>query len=649
MPTDPLRSAAPVAPDDDLSALAWVHEALRKTLEAAHKGLRRYLREAEAAAQSDLDDVDPTILRNARQNLHEGVGALQLVGLPEGVALLRASEAAVQRFVARPQRLDPKGVEAIERASFALLDYLSRRLAGKPAPALALFPQLRVLLEQNGAERIHPADLWSHDWRWRQVSLPAGTAHHADASVLADVERRLLALVKQNRPDAAAGLVRAFHAVALDAPQAPTAPGAEATLWAITAACFEAWGCGLIEPDLFLKRTASRALAALRARVKGDREVSARLAQDLLFFCARAHAADPARTPLLQAVRRAYALADDPLSRGEVADGADVCGVSYDEPRYGRHDPAQITQARKRIAAAKEAWNGASAIERQRVASLIEAFTLVGDSIRKLCPGGGHLADALLAVASESARATRPPEAELAMEVATSLLYLDAALDEGEFDQPGLAARAELMALRIEHVASGAPAEPLEVWMEELYRRASDRQTMGSVVQELRSSLAEAERQIDQFFRSPAEAGLLAPVPGLLGGMRGVFAVLSIAPAVQAVLRMRDDVELLLHGDADPHGADTLAGFHRLAGNLGALGFLIDMLGVQPQMAQALFRFDASTGVLAPLMGRHSAGAELADRALAIADAARRGEVPLDQVSAEIVALSQAHGVHGQP
>ena len=31
---------------DDLSPLAWVHDELRRSLDAAHKGLRRYLKEA---------------------------------------------------------------------------------------------------------------------------------------------------------------------------------------------------------------------------------------------------------------------------------------------------------------------------------------------------------------------------------------------------------------------------------------------------------------------------------------------------------------------------------------------------------------------------------------------------------------------------
>ena len=51
---------------DDLSALAWVHDELRRSLESAHKSMRRYLKEAEAAAGSDVDAVDPAVLRGAR-------------------------------------------------------------------------------------------------------------------------------------------------------------------------------------------------------------------------------------------------------------------------------------------------------------------------------------------------------------------------------------------------------------------------------------------------------------------------------------------------------------------------------------------------------------------------------------------------------
>ena len=49
-----------------------------------------------------------------------------------------------------------------------------------------------------------------------------------------------------------------------------------------------------------------------------------------------------------------------------------------------------------------------------------------------------------------------------------------------------------------------------------VYRRVSDRQTIGSVVQELRASLSEIEKQIDQYFRNPTQREVLIPVPAQL-------------------------------------------------------------------------------------------------------------------------------------
>ena len=65
--------------------------------------------------------------------------------------------------------------------------------------------------------------------------------------------------------------------------------------------------------------------------------------------------------------------------------------------------------------------------------------------------------------------------------------------------------RLQQLGQRMDHVREGGEPQPLQAWMEELYRRVSDRQTMGSVVHELRASLSEVEKQIDQYFRNPAQ------------------------------------------------------------------------------------------------------------------------------------------------
>ena len=573
----------------DVSPIAWVHDELRRSLDQAHKTLRRVLRETEALAGSDVDAIDPGVLRGARALLHQGAGALELVGLAEAATLLRASEAALQRCAAKPALLTAALVEPIERASFALLDYLGRLRVGKAVSPLSLFPQYRAVQEAAGAERVHPADLWRFDWEWRDIAGDySATPRQPDADARSALEPLMLALMRQ--PGSAvfarvSDLCASLGAGAQDGPAA--------TLWKLAGAVFEAQAQGRLVADVFSKRVASRLLAQLRVLERGEVDISERLAQDLLFFCAQAQppAAGDEPAPRLAAARAAYQL---PAS----------APVDYTAPLLGRFDPAWVAQARKRLAAAKESWSAVAGAELHRMSGLAEQFALVGDSLKRLFPSGEVLAGELQQAVAVAQHGDAAPPAALAMEVATSLLYVDACLEDGDFDDPALGVRVRRLAQRIGAVRDGFAAQPLEGWMEDLYRRVSDRQTMGSVVQELRASLADAETHIDHFFRHPHERGSLIEVPGQLASMRGVMSVLGIDQASAALLRMRDDVEGLLSTEVDQALVSKAGVFDRLAGNLGALGFLIDMLGVQPQMAKALFVFDAEAGTLDPVMGR---------------------------------------------
>ena len=579
---------------DDLSALAWVHVELRRSLETAHKALRRFLRESEAAAGSDVDAVDPAVLRTARSHLHQGVGALELVGLPAVADVLRAGEAAVQRLVARPALVNLAAVETVEHLSFALLDFLGRQLAGKPVSPVMLFPQYRDAQQLARAERIHPADLWRIDWQWLELPADASAQpRQAGDEARSAMEALVLTLMREPSRSALAHMSDLCADLGAGARAGHGAGGAHlATFWQLAAAVFEAQAVGLLASDVHTKRIASRLLAQLRTSMRGEHEISDRLAQDLLFFCSHARppqAEHPA--PRLAAVRRAWRLDEHPTA-------------DYEAAKLGRFDPATVSQARKRVAAAKDAWSAVAGEELHRLSGLAEQFALVGNSLQRLLPAGNVLAQALETAVAQTVAAGAAPPAALAMEVATGMLYVDATLEDGELDHPELAARVQHLARRIDSVRSGAEPQPLEIWMEELYRRVSDRQTMGSVVQELRASLSEVEKQIDQYFRDPARRELLIPVPAQLSAMRGVFSVMGLGQASQAVLHMRDAVDQLAQTEVDPQRAIQTGTFDRLADNLGALSFLIDMISVQPALAKSLFRFDAASGSLSAVMGQ---------------------------------------------
>ena len=644
----PASMTSDMETSDDLSALAWVHDELRRSLDAAHKALRRFVKDTEAMAGSDVDAVDPVVLRTARQQIHQGVGALELVGLPAAAMLLRASESAVQRYVGKPHKLNTLVVDDIERASFALLDYIARMLAGRAVSALSLFPQYRAVQEAAGANRVHPADLWAFDWQWRELPADAQAVPRApDAATHAAFERQLLALMRS----APAPAMRRLSDICagLGAGSSALQP---ATLWKLAAAVFEAQAQGLLKPDVFSKRVASRLLAQLRIVEQGDGDVSERLAQDLLFFCAQADSPGDGRVAArLAAVRQAYGLVHH-------------VPTDYTSSALGRFDPAWVSQARKRVTAAKESWSAVAGGELHRLTGLGEQSALVGESLKRLFRSGEALAHELQHAVAQTQQAGSVPPAPLAMEVATALLYVEASLEDAAFDAPEEAARVQRLAERIASVGRGLPAQPLEGWMEDLYRRVSDRQTMGSVVQELRVSLSEVERLVDQFFRNPADHAVLIPVPHQLSAMRGVLSVLGMDHACATLLRMRDDVDGLMSTEVDPARVAQAGVFDRLAGNLGALGFLIDMLSVQPQLAKSQFTFDAPAGTLNPVMGRidqrpRSAAlaapaappveARLIEQAQMLAFTAVREDVSLAEVSRDLERLSHEAHVADQP
>lgn len=603
-------------PAEDLSALAWVNDELRRSLEAANKALRRYLRDAAAAAGSDVDDVDPAVLRSARVQLHQGAGALELIGMPQVARVLHAGEAVVRRFIAKPKLVDEAAVETVERLNFAVLDYVQRLLAGKTLSPLALYPQYAAAQALAGADRVHPADLWTQEIQWH--ALPADASARAlpiDDSARETMESLVLPLMRQADP----GLQHAMSD--LCAGLGETTEGDMATLWRLAAAVYEAQSAGLLATDLHSKRLASRLLAQLRHAVRGEDGASTRLAQDLLFFCARARAPGTARqAPRLAAVHAVWT--PDPAA-----------AIDYETARLGLHDPGQIALARRRVGAAKDVWSALAGNEMHRLGGLQEAFALLGESLEGMFPGGASLAHALKTATGKVAASQAAPEPALAMEVATSLLYVDAVLEEGELDQPGLAERVQRMALRVKQVGVSGEGEALEPWMEELYRRTSDRQTMGSVVQELRATLSEAEKQIDQYFRDPRKRELLIPVPGQLASMRGVLTVLGMDQASQAVMHMRLVVDELTQTEADPEQVRKAGTFDRLADNLGALSFLIDMISVQPQLAKRLFRYDPETGALSAVMGQSERpslfGAFDAEPRIETAAAGGDGSVPV--------------------
>ncbi|WP_418319219.1 Hpt domain-containing protein [Piscinibacter sakaiensis] len=589
----------------DPSGVAWVHDELRRNLEAAHKLLRRHLRESESHDGSDVSARELGGLRQALSMIHQAAGALVMVGLPAAARVLDASEAALRWALQRPARVDAALVDKIEQASFAVTDWLGRMKAGRPVPALQLFPQMRALLEVAGAERVHPADLWSADWQFTVLPVEAGIQQRPiDSRSMTALEQLTLANIKTPSPLILARISDFYAGVA-----AATAPagGELPALWQLAAAVFEALAKGLLREDVFNKRLGSRLLSLLRSLHRGhpaDDDAVRRLGHDLLFFCAQVKPPEsgPA-APRLAAVRAAYDLDRQPA-------------VDYSSSPLGRFDPALAAQAQRRLQSAKQIWSAVVAGELLHLGSLVESFSLLSDSLRRMFSDGDKLAELLEAIAVRCAADGAAPAEGVAMEVATALLYLEATLDDLDGVRNAADRPLDRLAQRIDAASSSGSAQPLEDWIEDLFRRVAERQTQGTVVQELRHAMTAAEQQLDRFFRDPADRTTLAPVEKQLQSMHGVLRVLGVDAAVLALQQMRRETAAIAADAATAPGADRL---ERLAANIGMLGFLFDMLAVQPALARTMFFYDAAAERLRSAATRGPEAAPPATAAAALA------------------------------
>jgi len=581
----------PIMSDQDLSMkdlgpLSWVIEELRKSFDVSIKGLRRFLNEANAT-QSDLAAIDTNLLRAAKHNFHQVSGALKLLEINEAAVFVDAMESAAGRFVQKPALVADDAVIKLEHASFGVLEYLGCLLAGKNVSSIGLFAQYRDIKLLAGFDRAHPADLWIREpFQWFQPSMPAIRTLDYSPSVRAALDSALLRVMVSADATAANELCQ----VSLSLAQSQRNTKA-ATFWKVCAAFFEALAQKLIPVDIYAKRSAAGIVIHYNNLKHGDWVFSDKFMQNMLFLCQQAKIEKKENSPCLFVVQKTWALNETHV-------------VNYENSQYGRFDPALLALSKKRIVVAKELWTALSGGDIQKIRGTSEQFKLVAESLIKLYPSSQPLAQSLTNASDSVFVNKQPPSAEFAMEVATAILYLEAVFEGWGSTDSVMELRAKKLAQRIEHVRNGGQAENVEPWIEELYRRVSDRESMGSVVGELRICLTGVEKSIDQYFRSPLIPQVLQAVPGKLGQMRGILSVLGLDEAVSAVADMRDRIEEFESPSFNFEHARAAGVFDKLGNNLGALGFLIDMLNYQPALVKKLFVFDVKTASLNPLMGR---------------------------------------------
>ena len=319
-------------------------------------------------------------------------------------------------------------------------------------------------------------------------------------------------------------------------------------------------------------------------------EVSERLAQDLLYFIALGHHKKPsAPAPLAQAIAQRYQLDTFPVS-------------DYDQLLYGTVDPAHRRRLREAIATFKDLWSDVSSGNTHKVQALSTQCETLAQSMHALWPATEPFSQALRGIIAQTAQSGQAPHPDVAMEVATAILFLEASTEEQPGDCQLFEERTALLAQRLQAVQRSEHMEPPTEWMEALYARLNDQDSMAQVVAEAHTSISEVEQALDDFFRHPQKTQQAAESISKLDKIAGVLLTLDFEDASRAVKAMTQQVQQLVEASEKTGSIDEPEDQYvmlKLGNSLGALSFMIDMMAYQPALAKAQFYFDETAQELA--------------------------------------------------
>lgn len=568
----------------DAGSLSWVmgeiHEALNRSKAAI----------VDAVAQDA--DARSTTLRQAKASLHQAHGALQIVDI-DGVAIItETTEDLLDRLESGQIALTDTVAQVIGNAYQALVEYLEELLSGASHQPVRLFPYYKALLELRSAERIHPADLFFPNLAIRPQLPPIDAAAFSEAIDFASMRQRfekaLLPFLRSNDPAAETANAGAMRDIIVQVERLQSNQPSRSFWWVLHAFA-EAVAAGQIQKEIYVKQLFARINLQIRRLSDGSASIAERLLRDALFFIARIE------QPLPRAVqvRDAYQL------NGLVP-------VDYDRKRYGQVNADALALARTRLSQAKNLWSRIAAGD----ASVAEGF---GTEMKGLTEAVSKLGSLpLLKLMRElngiarHVAATAQSGSGLALEMATSLLFVENALANISRLNDDFPQRADAMTARLLSIVEGELPAESSPWLDDMSRQAQQRQTMAVLAGEMQNSLRQVEKLLDDYFREPTERAALSQIGPILHQITGALAILDQNDALRAVQHTQSAVQAFADGAAD--AAPDVQAFQHVAQNIGALSFFIETLQLQPENAKNRFSFDEQQGLFrANLVERHGA------------------------------------------
>ncbi|KAB2312315.1 response regulator [Betaproteobacteria bacterium SCN2] len=532
--------------DFDTGPLNWVRGDIEAALKGAAERVRAY------GADPSLENA----LRLARDEVHGATGALRMVGLEGAGKVTAALEDALTAMDGKSIAADELNTKALLDALEALLKWVVRMAEGRGEGELALFPTYRRLRELAGVEKIFEGELFYPDLRIR-VGAEAGPGVSEEElpqrvkTARAQFQRGLLAFLRGNKAEA--GLAAMARSLA-EVESCVTSQAARAFWWSCKGFVDALLNKG-VEPDFHVKQLLARIDLQMRQLIEGSPQVTEHLMRDALFFIAKSKSMGEDS----EAVRSAFGL-DKYLPRQQM-----------DAEQMARTRPV-LRLLKETLTDARNQWNGFSEGKQEALPAFQAAVGHLSTQAGAL--GVPALGELISAVAETSATADSLSGDVLAgvqLEIATTLLFLQNAVDSEDILDPDFQSRAQNQLRRLAAARAGHAEESAADLMDEGSRKAAEHALLDQLGKEIRSSLQQMEDALDAFFRDAEARDGLSSLDILAAQVQGALAILEQAEAGQLLSSTMEAIRPYvisgIPGDEDKE---------RIADALSSLGLFIE-------------------------------------------------------------------------
>lgn len=575
----------------DTAPLSWIFPEIRVAATEAQEALTKY-----RAAPNDVGSLH--LSTNRVHHLH---GALQILDISGLSVVSEAIEALLNRFDVEPETATSTAIDAVDEALTAITVYCEELLAGSAHQPLRLFPYLRDLLTERGAERIHPADLFFPDLTARLPEQQSSSPPVADselAKILRIARQRyeagLLPLLQGET--SAEGLSNLREA--LDTVAKYQVGAYSRSFWRATVALIDVLRSHGLAIDLNIKRFAARLNLQVKRVVDGSPQVAERLFKDCLYFIACAHSSE--------------------ASVREVQSQFGLLGIipsDFETTRFIRVDRALLVHAKEKLAQMKGVWNQAAgprdgdydAVKRGRIEPLeqfIKNATELANWFGQLqLEQAKRLVQSLAKAVSNNVEKQALPSDALGLEIASTILYLELLLNAVHSPDARREERISALISRVQAVSEGRDPGPAEAWLNEIARREQDRTTLHMLAKELATQLASIEKNLDAFFRNPTDKSSIAGNDAPLAQIEGALGLLGLVPVQHAVAYVRAKLVNFASEEYLPDPTD----FTQLAQNYGRLTLAIETFARDQDLAADRYEFDQVSGQLRENLNRFKA------------------------------------------